>query len=95
MYPIATAPPVSMSTFDGSPKVKKIRKKSLKKKTSEEPAPEYWPKKIPWPLKNGVKIVAIFESLPPVFELSNHKKVYGEKRIEKKSVKKSRKLKKR
>ena len=45
------------------------------------PKPEYWPASEKWPLPEGIRIVGIYESLPPVFELSNGRKIRGVKEI--------------
>ena len=41
------------------------------------PPPEYWPTTHAWPLKKGVKIVAIKEMFPPIYVLSTGESVYG------------------
>jgi len=66
----------------------------MNKKTP--PPPEDWPKSHIWPLKKGVKIVAIKEMYPPIYVLSTGEWVYGvlpAKKSKKKSVVKKRVIK--
>lgn len=39
--------------------------------------PEYWPTNQTWPLPPGVSIVSIKELMPPIYILSNGKKING------------------
>ena len=54
--------------------------------------PEDWPKTHTWPLKKGVKIVAIKEMLPPIYVLSTGEWVYGVLPRKKSKKKKSSKV---
>lgn len=56
---------------------RRSRTKSKTKKRMQKKAPAYWPSTTAWPLSRGVTIIAVYESLPPKFQLSNGKVVNG------------------
>lgn len=67
------------------PKPKSKKQYKLDKKREEhrrqcikiEERPKYWPIYEEWPLENGLSILTVLESLPPIYILNNGTRVKG------------------